>query len=273
MERKTFAQELHKRAIKKYPRRKVTVFRPDEIWAVDLASMESLAESNDGYKWILCIVDVFSKYAFCVPLKTKSAQTVLAAMKEVVKKSGRSPEKIWCDRGSEFYNKYFKEWIKSQNITMYSTYGESKSAVVERFIRTLRELLAKKFTASGSTAWVKMLPNVVKYYNHKFHKSIQMSPLAASDPKNAIQVFLLHQSKKEKKGKKPNFHVGDPVRISVTKEKFEKGSTENWSREVFAVYKVLKTNPITYKLLDRHGDVIEGSFYAQELQKTAEKFR
>ncbi|HRP37716.1 MAG TPA: transposase family protein, partial [Candidatus Dojkabacteria bacterium] len=94
--------------------------------------MENLASDNDGYKWILCIIDVFSKYAWCVPLKNKTATTVLEAFKKVVSDSKRTPSKLWTDKGSEFYNKQFEKWIKEKNIIMYSTYGESKSVVVER---------------------------------------------------------------------------------------------------------------------------------------------
>jgi len=84
---------------------------------------------------------VFSKFAWAIPLKTKKAFEILKAVKDVIKKSGREPEKIWVDKGSEFYNKDFKSWAEENSITIYSTYGESKSVVVERFIRTLKELI------------------------------------------------------------------------------------------------------------------------------------
>ena len=80
--------------------------------------MEYLIEFNDGYKYILCIIDIFSKYAWCVPLKTKGV-TVLNAIKNVIERSGRSPDKFWSDRGSEFYNKNFQAWLKSNNKTIY----------------------------------------------------------------------------------------------------------------------------------------------------------
>lgn len=155
-ERKIFAEEIHKRATKKFTRRKVTVHRMDETWGLDLAQMTE----SGGYKFILCIIDVFSKFAWCVPMKNKSASTVLTALKEVVEKSGRMPEKIWVDQGSEFYNKDFKAWAKSNDIIMYSTFGESKSVVVERFIRTLKEFMQstyqKKDQRTGSQHYRKL---------------------------------------------------------------------------------------------------------------------
>ena len=213
---KIFASEIHSRVRRKFKRRKIVVYRLDEIWAIDLASMESISSYNNEYKFILCIIDVFSKYAWCVPLNNKSAITVLDAVKEVIKKSGRRPERIWTDKGSEFYNSSFQKWTKSNDIEVYSTYGDSKSVVVERCIHTLRELLSKKFSELQSYAWVKMLPKIMDYYNHKYHKSVEMSPTDASDPMNSLHVFLIHQSTKGKKIKKQKnkFLVGDQVRIS-----------------------------------------------------------
>jgi len=269
MEQKVFSQEIHHRAIRKFRKRKVVVNRVDEIWGMDLASMESFADSNDGYKFILCIIDVFSKFAWCVPLKSKTASSVLNAVKAVVKESKREPEKIWVDKGTEFYNKDFKGWAKSQNIIIYSTYGESKSVVAERFIRTIKELIFQKFSESSSRAWVKMLPSIVKYYNRKYHKSIKMSPIDASDPANELQVYHnLYPEKEIKSKKKAAFKVGDQVRVSRIKEQFEKGYEPRFSYEVFTVAEVLPTSPITYKLKDYDGDMIEGSWYEQELLKS-----
>lgn len=266
-ERKQFAEEIHRRVVRKFQRRKVIVHRMDEIWGIDLASMETSA--FDGYKFILCIIDVFSKYVWCVPLKNKMATTVLNAVKDVVKQSDRIPEKIWVDQGSEFYNKEFKAWITSQDIIMYSTFGDSKSAVVERFIRTLRELLAKNLATKNTKDWVKLLPKIVHFYNNKFHKTIEMTPTEASNPKNHLKVFLLLNSdQSEKKTKKPTLRVGDHVRISRIKGTFEKGSAPNFSHEIFKVSEVLNTKPVTYKLVDYHEEPITGSFYEQELLKS-----
>ena len=200
---------------------------------------------DNGYKFVLCVIDVFSKYAFCTPLKDKSGKTVLNAVKDIVSKNVRQPEKIWVDRGSEFYNKDFLAWASEHNIIVYSTYGDSKSVVAERFIRTLRDLMTRKFTAQQSYAWVKMLPHLVKFYNNKFHKTIRMTPTQASDPKNSIQVFLRLQSNHgtERKKKKPKFSVGDQVRISRLKGTFEKGSDTNWSHEVLLSIKFSIQDP------------------------------
>ena len=117
-ERKQFSAEIHKRAIKKFTRRKVIVNSIDDIWAMDLADLNSLISYNNEYRCMLCIVDVFSKFAWAVSLKDKTAETVLSAVQGVVKKIKKTPKKFWVDQGSEFYNKKFQAWIKDKNITM-----------------------------------------------------------------------------------------------------------------------------------------------------------
>ena len=115
---KIFSNEVHKPKRKTFERRKIFVNSIDEIWAMDLASMENLADDNEGYKFILCVIDVFSKYAWCIPLKNKSSSTVLEAVKKIISESGRTPKRFWTDRGTEFYNKVFATWIKSKDITL-----------------------------------------------------------------------------------------------------------------------------------------------------------
>ena len=135
--------------------------------------------------------------------KKKNSASILDAVKSIVKSSSRAPERIWVDQGSEFYNKDFQKWIKDNNIVMYSTYCESKSAVVERFIRTLKDMMTKEFTEKNTRNWVKLLPKVLDMYNNRFHKTIKMSPIDASDHKNEIIVYhILYPENKEKKIKK-----------------------------------------------------------------------
>ncbi|HRP37929.1 MAG TPA: transposase family protein, partial [Candidatus Dojkabacteria bacterium] len=156
-DKKKFVEEVHHRVIKKFPRRHVFVTGLDEIWAMDLISYETDLKANDGYRFILCVIDVFSKFAWCIPLKSKSSASVLQAVKDIILKSKRSPQKFWVDHGTEFYNADFKDWIKSQNMSMYSTYGESKSVVVERFIRTIKTMISKVFTLKNTHNWLSIL--------------------------------------------------------------------------------------------------------------------
>ncbi len=159
------------------------------------------------------------------------------------------------------------EWLKENNIERYSTHGEHKSAVVERFNRTLKTNMWKRFTAENTRNWINMLDKLMNDYNNKYHNTIKMTPTEASKKENEVEV-LNNQGFVERKIDKNKFKVSDRVRISRIKGLFEKGYLPNWSEEVFEIVEVKETNPFTYILKDSQGDIIAGSFYTEELQKT-----
>ena len=216
---------------------------------------------------MLNVIDVFSKYAWSIPLKDKTGTTTLNAFKEIVEKSGRKPKHIWVDEGKEFYNKHMDEWIKDNNIIRYSTYGEHKSAVVERFNLTLKSIMWNRFTADNTRNWINMLDKLIKKYNNTVHSTIKMTPTEASKPENKMEVLNNHEYR-QRQQLKPKFEVGDRVRLSRTKALFEKGYLPNWSEEIYKITEVKQTNPFTYNLKDMNGETIAGSFYGDELQKT-----
>ena len=113
------ADELHKPIIRKLKKRKVYSSFRDNIWGVDLADMQSLSKYNKGIKYLLCAIDLFSKYAWVVPLKDKRGITIVNAFQKIISK-GRKPNKIWVDQGGEFYNNLCKRFLKINDIEMYS---------------------------------------------------------------------------------------------------------------------------------------------------------
>ena len=234
--------------------------------------MQEWSRDNKGYRYILNAIDVFSKYAWSVPLKDKTGLTTLNALKEIVNKSGRICNHLWVDQGREFYNKHFDEWLKENNVVRYSTFGEHKSAIVERFNRTLKTEMWKRSTAKNTRNWIDMLDDLVKRYNNKVHSTIGMSPVAASKEENSVKVSKNNEKRRGslRKGVK-KFVVGDTVRISRTKLLFERGFHPNWTEEIFTVVNVNNTVPITYKLKDSSGEALDGSFYNEELQKTTQQ--
>ena len=129
------ANELYKLIIKKIKKRKVYSSFRDNIWGLELADMQSLSKCNKEIKYLLCAIDLFSKNVWVIPLKNKKGTSIVNAFQKIVLK-GRKPNKIWLDQGSEFYNKSFKDFLKINNIEMYSKFNEAKSVVAERFIRT-----------------------------------------------------------------------------------------------------------------------------------------
>lgn len=246
------------------------VYEIDDVWGADLVEMQEWSKHNKGYKYMLNVIDVFSKFAWSIPLKDKTGLTVLNALKSIVEQFSRKPKKLWVDKGKEFYNKHFDDWLKLNKITRYSTFGEHKSAVVERFNRTLKEKIWKQFTATNTRNWINMIDDLIYNYNNTKHSSIKMTPVEGSKPENAAIIITRNKSRIIPY-QKPKYTVGDKVRISRTKGIFEKGYLPNWSEEIFTIVQVLHTTPVTYKLQDTLGDPIEGSFYEEELQKTQQE--
>ena len=254
------ANELHKPIIKKSEKRKVYSQFKDNIWEVDLVDIQSLSRKNKGIKYLLCAIDLYSNYAFVIPLKDKKGINVVNALNKIIKQSNRKPNKIWVDQGGEFYNNVFKKWLSDNGIIMHSTYNEGKSVVAERFIRTLKNKLFKHMTASGKNVYYDVLDDVANKYNNTKDSTIKMKPIDVRDNK---RVYIDEHNEKDSR-----FKVGDRVRISKFKNIFAKGYNPNWSKEIFIVDKINDTVPYTYNLKDLNDEEIIGSFYDRELQKT-----
>ena len=182
------ADELHKPIITKFNKRKVYSQFKDKIWGVDLADMQSLSRKNKGIKYLLCAIDLYSKYAFVIPLKDKKGISIVNAFNKIIKQSNRKPNKIWVDQGGEFYNNVFEKWLSDNDIIMYSTYNECKSVVAERFIRTLKNKLYKHMTATGKKVYYDVLDDVVNKYNNTKHSTIKMKPIDVGDNNRRVYI-------------------------------------------------------------------------------------
>ena len=266
---KILAEELHRPVIKKFNKRKVYSQFKDNIWGVDLADTQSLSKKNKGIKYLLCAIDLFSKYAFVVPLKDKKGISIVNAFNKIIKQSNRKPNKIWVDQGSEFYNRVFKKWLSDNDIIMYSTFNEGKSVVAEKFIGTLKNKLYKHMMATGKNVYY-VLDDIVNEYNNTKHNTINMKPKDVKD--DTTKSSAIARNKRvyidEHNEKSAGYNVGDRVRISKLKNIFAKGYTPNWSREIFVVNKINDTVPYTYNLKELNDEEIIGSFFDKELQKT-----
>ena len=264
------ADEMHRQRRVHFPRRAVLVHGIDDIWSADLVDMQAFAKYNKRFKFMLTVIDLFSRYAWAVPLKDKTGASVRDAFQRIVRTSKRKPGKLWVDEGKEFYNNAMKKWLSDNDIAMYSTHNEGKAVVIERFNRTLKSRMWRHFTANSTNVYVDVLPKLLSQYNNSKHRSIGMTPTQASQRKNERLVFKDLKTP----GKPPRFQVGDEVRITVSKRHFEKGYTPNWTEEVFVVDKILSTTPVTYRIRDLMKEPIVGSFYEQQLQKAVQsKFR
>ena len=215
------ADELHKPIIRKFEKRKVYSTFKDNIWAADLADMQLLSRYNKGIRFLLCVIDIFSKYAWVVPLKDKKGISIVKAFQIILKQSNsRKPNKIWVDKGFEFYNASFKKWLQDNVIVMYSTHNEGKSVVAERFIRTLKSKIYKYMTSISKNVYIDKLDDIVDEYNNTYHTTIKMKPIDVKD-----NTYI--NTSKKSNYKDPKFKVGDQVRISKYKNIFAKGYMPN----------------------------------------------
>ena len=227
--------------------------------------MTAFKEHNEGYKFLLHVIDIFSKYGWIIPLKNKQGVTVADALKKIFEE--RRPGKVWVDKGKEFYNNNVKGLVE-----LYSTENEEKSSIAERWTRTMKEKIWKYFTDNNTYTYIDVLPDLVEDYNNTVHSSIKMTPVEASKKKNELTVWRnLYPDRYKINDITPKFSIGDEVRISKKKKTFEKGYTTRWTEEIFTITKIQNTNPITYKLADLQGKEIEGTFYEAELQKTEQQ--
>ena len=218
--------------------------------------MQSLSRYNKEIKYLLCAIDLFSIYAWVIPIKCKKGASIVNAIQNIISE-GRKPNKIWVDQGSEFFNKSFTNFLKMNNIEMYLTFNKGKSVVAERVIRTLKNKMYKHMTAISKNVYVDVLDDIVNKYNDAVHKTIKMKPIDVTD-----DSFVEYNEESNKKDAK--FKVGDHVEISKYKNIFAKGYAPNWSEEVFAINKINSTVPWTYAISDLNGEEITGSFYEKE---------
>ena len=163
----------------------------DEIWAVDMVDMQKFSEWNKGVKYLVMVIDLFSKYGWIKPLRDKRSETVSKAFDEMFETSKRKPKILWSDKGSEFINKHFKEFLKKKDIKLYHTENEKKSNVVERWNKTIKNKMWKMFSANNNTVYWDKIDKLVDDYNKTRHSSIKMKPVDASKKENEEKVLQI----------------------------------------------------------------------------------
>ena len=292
------ADELHKPKRKNFPKRRVFSKSPNHIWAADLVEMIPYSKQNKGYRYILTVIDIFSKFAWAVPMKRKTGVETTDAFAKLFKEQ-TPPTRIWVDDGKEFHNQNMYKLLEKHSIILYTTHNETKSCVVERFNRTLKTKMWKYFTANYTRKYIDILPALVEKYNKTYHRSIKTTPEEAMKRENTVKVFKALYDKDKEKQKEagtstskalydhikalydkdkdndkekefgpPKFQVGDRVRITKKKNIFAKGFTPNWKDEIFIISRLKPTKPPTYVIRDERGEEVGGAFYEQELQKS-----
>ena len=256
---------LHKPARRSYKRSRVIVPGIDAQFQADLCDVQNLSCYNKGYKYLLTCVDIFSKYAWVVALKTKQGKELVKAFQTILS-SGRKPRNLQTDHGTEFLNRVFQKFLRDNNIEFFTVNSGLKASVVERFNRTFKNKMYKYFTYKNTLCYIDVLPQLVKSYNNTYHRSIKMKPTQGTKANEAKVWHILYGDNIHKRIRF-KFQVGDRVRISKVKRIFKKSYLPNFTEELFTVHKRFPHQVPVYKLKDDAGEILEGTFYESELQK------
>ena len=247
-----------------------------------LSTTPHMKSNNDNYKYLLFVIDVFSRFLWIQPIKNKTAKNVISALK-IILSSGRKPTSIRSDKGSEFKNAEVKKFLSKEGIHTYYSQNETKCAVVERVIRTMKSILYRYFRHKQTYKYTDVLQEFVHDYNHRPHRSLgQIRPIAVNR-ENANEVRLSaymakprHKNetvkdviKKENKKKRPfKFKIGDLVRITYLRHPFQRDYQQKWTEELFKICRrYLRQGIPVYQLKDFSNEDIDGTFYQPELQK------
>lgn len=248
-------KELHRDARKNFPHRRSVMRGIAETLQADLIEMPP----DRGMKYCLTVIDIFSKMAYVRPLKTKTGPEVTRAMKTVHDSIEKPVKNLHVDVRKEFYNSHMTKLLEKYRINRYSTYSSKKTAIVERFNRTIKNKIYRQFSLRGNYKWLDILPELVDEYNGSRHRTIKMAPKEV-DSDNEQQLLDTVYNYKRIIPAKSNvkFKIGDDMRLSKYKNVFAKGYLPNWTTEIFTVKKIQYTDPITYLLSDWEGNDIKG---------------
>ena len=245
---KMFINEISSKPPKKnYPTNKTDVYYIDDIWSLDILDLEDYGpQNNRQYRYVLVIIDNFSKFGWTTPLKNKNAQTIKDSFENILISSKRKPNLIETDHGKEFYNNFFQDFLDENNIKLYSRNSSFSSVFAERFNRTIRDLLKKIVFEHGDAKWIDILPTITKKYNNRIHSSTKLTPIQASLKKNEGYVYknLLDKRKKVK----PKFQQNDLVRTADLKKTFSKGDTINWSYKLYKITEIINDTIPSYRI-------------------------
>ena len=263
---------LHKPMRRKFPTRKYRVSGAYMLWQIDLMEMIPYAKINQGYRYILTCIDVYTRYARALPIKTKDGVTVAKALSKMLHESATTPKHIQSDLGKEFYNAHVQNLFKKFNINHYTVHSQFKAALVERFNRTLRQKLTRYFTHQGRKVWIHVLPQIIKTYNNTPHSGIAGKlPIELQDAEltgmGDIDFWRKQESQQPQKlTKTPRtpHKIGSLVRISriSATNPFRKNFDQNWSEEVYRIHAIDRLErPVMYTLKDISDEIAQGRFY------------
>lgn len=260
---------LHRISRKNYPRNPVIVVYIDEQWVTDLIDVSKIKKQNDKFTYLLTVVDCLSKYAWVEPLKDKSGESTVKAFTKIFSESGRKPEKLQSDKGTEYTSVKFQKFLKDHGVKHFTVASDMKAIMAERFNRTLKDKLWKYFSNHNTFRYVDVIQDIVQTYNNTTHSATKMKPIKVTTETTKHVLRNLYRKKLWSKDRIPKykFEKGSLVRVSNSKAPFTKGYLGRWSEEVFKVVKRYPRMRPVYKLEDLNGDPVAGTWYHEELQE------
>ena len=255
----------------RFKRDRVITCGIDDMWDVDLADVSNIGDSNNGYKYLLTAIDVFSRYLWIMPIKSKNKNDVKSGFIQIFSQTTRRPRKIRTDKGKEFVNKVVRQYMKSKGVKMFTTKNETKANFAERVIRTVKGLLYRYFLHKQTYRYVEILQSLAQNYNRRAHKSLNnLSPSEVNLKNEHIVWKRMYVDTANVLAKKSSFRlkIGDKVRISHLKYTFQRDYHQKWTEEYFVVRRRSRRGMLNvYFLKDLQNEEIEGLFYEAELQK------
>ena len=245
---KIFINEIYSKPPKKiFATNKTIVYHIDEIWSLDILDLKDYGpENNRNYRYVLVIIDSFSKFGWTVPLKNKNAQTIKDSFENILVSSKRSPNLIETGRDKGFYSDIFQDFLNKNNMNFYSRNSSFGAVFAERFNCTIRDLLKKIVFEQSDAKWIDILPTITKQYNNQVHSSTKLTPIQASLKKNEGFVYKNLLDKRRKI--KPKYQVNDLVRIADLKRTFSIGDTTNWSYKLYKSTEIINDTIPSYKI-------------------------
>ena len=246
-----------------YARNNTDVYHVDDIWSSDILDLKDYGpENNKGYRYVLVIIDNFSKFGWTIPLKNKKAITIKDSFESIITSSKGKPGSIETDRGMKFFNNTFQDFLNKNNIKIYSRNSSYGAVFAERFNRTIRDLLKGPVFEKGDGNWIDVLPTITKQYNNRVHTSTKLSPKDASLEKKTKDMFTKNLLDKRKKIK-PKYEMGSLVRAADLKKTFSKGDTINWSYKLYKITEIINDTIPSYRI-----DNLPERYYESLLKET-----
>ncbi|CAG2254272.1 unnamed protein product [Mytilus edulis] len=276
------AYSLSRNNVHKFKRSRYVVDTIDSLWEMDLAQLDKFQDFNSGNKFLLFVIDCFSKFLWIQPIVDKTHTSVLNALKTIMS-GNRKPSSVRSDLGKEFKNQYVRKYLSNQGINTYYSLNDTKCAIVERSIRSLKSILFRYFRHNQTYKYVNVLQDMVKGYNARPHRTlggfapfevnkhnageVRLSAYLARNPKRR-EKKVVKKTKIKSRKKSFRYKVNDLVRLTFKRHPFQRGYLQKWTEEIFKISRRYFRQQLSlYKVVDLQDEAIEGTFQDSEVQK------